>query len=493
MKREILIEHLMGETRLALLEDGELAEMYTERMGQEKLSGNVYVGRVENILPGMNAAFVDIGLEKNGFLYAGDIMLDTRGEAELAARLSSQRIENLLHRGQQILVQVVKEPGGTKGPRVSSHVTLPGRKLVLLPTVRYCGVSKRIEEDEERFRLRSIAEELCAENGMGLIVRTAARDASREELSREFGMLRRLWEGISHLESHVIAPKLIHRDDSLIYRAVRDMLDEDTMAIRTESEEIAKILRAVAETLTPEYAGRIVRHEGDVPLFDLYRVDSQAEKALARKVWLKSGGYLVLDETEALTVIDVNTGKFVGKKSLSETVYRTNCEAAKEIARQLRLRDIGGIIVIDFIDMDLPEQRDSLLEVFRESMKSDRNRTNIAVLTSLGLLEMTRKKVRQPLSKQLMHCCDACGGSGHVPTYETVARKILRDLYRRRDGGVLLVDAPAAAATVLLGIGAPRGVSAYVYPNPARQGEDYEISPADMASLPKKAQMLKQG
>ena len=492
MNKEILIDTLMGETRLALLEDGELAEFYCERRGQEKLSGNIYAGLVENVLPGMNAAFVDIGLRKNAFLCADDILPDARGDAELESRLRGQRIEKAIKKGQQVLVQVIKEPGGSKGPRVSNHVTLPGRKLVLLPTMRYAGVSKRIGDESERGRLRRIAESLCNEAEMGLIVRTAAEGATEDELRQECRTLCRLWEKIANRGSHSRPPQLIHMDGSLPYRAVRDMLDVDTLAVRTDDPEIAGALRSAAGDIAPEWADRIELYTGQTPLFDLYRVDSQVEKALDKQIWLKSGGYLVIDETEALTVVDVNTGKFVGKQSLSETIFRTNQEAAAEIARQIRLRDVGGIVVIDFIDMELPEQRDEVLKVLRESLKSDRNRTNVVGFTGLGLVEMTRKKVRQPLLRQMYRQCSACGGTGMILSAETAARKVLREICRRREAGALLATVSAEVAAELESIGVPVGVQAYVSPDPARHGAEYDISPADLSNLPKRARQLPQ-
>ena len=487
MTREILIETLSGETRLAVLEDGELMELYSERAGQEKLSGNIYVGRVENVLPGMNAAFVDIGMEKNAFLYAGDIQLDARDAQELTRQLSAVKIQQMVRPGQQVLVQVVKEPGGSKGPRISSHVTLPGRLTVLLPTVRYTGVSRRIEEEGERSRLRGFAAKLSEAHGMGMIVRTAAQGADEEALARDYEALIRLWEKIRTRGEHVIAPALLHRDESLAFRAVRDMITPELSAIRTDDEGIYRQLTENTALLAPEISDKIVFSRAETPLFDLYRVDAQAEKALQRHVWLKSGGDLVIDYAEALTVIDVNTGKYVGRKSLADTVFQTNCEAAKEIARQLRLRDIGGIIIIDFIDMEAPEQRQQLLSLLKEYLKNDRTRTNLAGLTSLGLVEMTRKKVRQPVHKLMNHICDACQGSGMVPTYETVARAILRELRRMAAAGsegAMLVKAAPPIATTLWTLEAPPGVRAFACPDEGQTLGEYAITAAQESALP---------
>ncbi|NLD59916.1 MAG: Rne/Rng family ribonuclease [Clostridiales bacterium] len=494
MTKQILIDALCGETTLALLEDGELAELYAESEGREKLTGNIYVGRVENVLPGMNAAFVNIGLEKNAFLYAGDIQLDASDE-ELAERLRLAEIQKLVRPGQTIVVQVIKEPGGTKGPRVSCHITLPGRLSVLLPTVPYVGISRRIEEEGERGRLRGIACSLVADSGAGMIVRTAASGASTEELEADFRSLEGLWETISRRSRHVAAPALLHRDDSLIDRAVRDMLASDVESVRTDDRGVYEQLIEAGRALSQGLLERIVFDRTDVPLFDRYRVRKQAEVALKRRVWLKSGGYLVFDYTEALTIIDVNTGKFVGKRSLSETVFELNCEAAREIARQLRLRDIGGIIVIDFIDMSLQSQREELLSVLRECLKSDRTRTNLAGITSLGLVEMTRKKVRQPIYKQKCHTCPTCQGSGLVPSHEFTARLALSELRGRRAAGdqtPYIVRVAPPIAGILGTIVAPEGGHTYALPAEDIKEDEYQIVPADETALPPKTRLLRQ-
>ena len=368
----------------------------------------------------MNAAFVDIGLDKNAFLYAGDIQI---GDALLAEQLRGARIERLVHSGQTVMVQVVKEPGGSKGPRLSCHITLAGRLAVLLPTVRYVGVSRRIHDEAERERLRAIAEGMAKDFGCGVIVRTAAEGAGADDLRADFEALSRLWENVERRGRHTAAPALLHRDASLVDCAVRDMLCEDVESARTDDEGLFHALQEAAQALTPALAGRVVFDRAQSPLFDRFCVWKQAESALRRHVWLKSGGYLVFDYTEALTVVDVNTGKYVGKRSLSETVFALNCEAAREIARQLRLRDVGGIIIVDFIDMDQHEQREALLDVLRECLRKDRTRTNLVGITGLGLVELTRKKVRQPLCKQKFHACAACQGSGLVPSHEFTARQ----------------------------------------------------------------------
>lgn len=494
MTKKILLESLAGQTTLALLEDGELAELYAERKGFEKLTGNIYVGRVENVLPGMNAAFVNIGLEKNAFLYAGDIQLDTRGEQALEDRLRQAEIRKLVRPGQSVVVQIVKEPGGSKGPRVSCHITLPGRLTVLLPTVKYVGISRRIAEEDERARLREITDRIAVEREVGIIVRTAAQGASEQDLRADLDMQIRLWKEIEKRGRHLNAPALLHRDDSLTDRAVRDMLTEEVECVKTDDPELFRRLQEAASLFAPEYLDRIVLDGEATPLFVRNRVYAQAKKALDRCVWLKSGGYLVFDYTEALTVIDVNTGKYVGKRSLAETVLRTNCEAAREIARQLRLRDLGGIIVIDFIDMDLPEQRETLLEVFREALRADRTRTNLVGITSLGLVEMTRKKVRQPIHKLMTHICPECSGSGLVPSHEALARDILvqiRNLRREGDSAPYLVRASAPVAGMLVNLGAPDGGKVYVHPDPEMPDAEYDLTPVAGTTLPSYVRLLK--
>ena len=494
MSKTILVDRLCGETCLALIEDGALAELYFESKGHEKLTGNIYVGRVENVLPGMNAAFVNIGLDKNAFLYAGDICV---GDAQLAEQLRGARIERLVRPGQTVVVQVAKEPGGNKGPRLSCHITLAGRLTVLLPTVGYVGVSRRIRDEGERERLRLAAEELLAGAfGHGVIVRTAAEGASAEALRADFEALCRLWAAIEQRGEHVAAPALLHRDGSLIDCAVRDMLCEDVESVRTDDDALLDALRETARTLTPAFAARIVLDRAQSPLFDRFCVWKQAESAFRRLVWLKSGGYLVFDYTEALTVVDVNTGKFVGKRSLSETVFALNCEAAREIARQLRLRDVGGIVIIDFIDMDRSQQREALLDVLRECLRKDRTRTNLVGITALGLVELTRKIVRQPLSKHNFHVCGACQGSGLVPSHEFTARLALCEVRRRRmrgDDTPYVVFAAPPVAGMMLKLGAPvnAGVVRVLADETIAEAE-YRFEPFDPNTPPSGAKLLKE-
>ena len=416
MTRVLALERAGGETRLAVLEDGKLCEIYFERGGSAGLRGNIYAGRVQNVLPGMNAAFVDIGMKKNGFLGADDI-------------------DGALKPGKMVVVQVDKEPGGGKGPRLTGRISLPGRFIALLPGIRYAGVSKKIADGAERDRLFAIATRLSAAHGEGIIVRTAGEGASEEELAADFERALADWRRIENEAGHSAAPRLIRADGDLALRAVRDMLGDGVERVRTDDTELYARLRAHAEALAPQFADRIELVRTEAPLFDLLRVDRQLEQAMARRVDLRSGGNLVIDETEALTVIDVNTAKFTGKQSLRETILRLNREAADEIARQLRLRDVGGIVIVDFIDMDSEDDRAALLEHLRGALRSDPNRTNVLGVTALGLVELTRKKERQPLQRRLAHECTACRGTGRVWSHESLAYRAAREIWRRRRGG----------------------------------------------------------
>ncbi len=492
MIKDILIENNSGQTRLALLEDGELSEYYVERNGQEKLAGNIYLGRVENILPGMQAAFVNIGLDKNAFLHAGDILVGSDDQEALQKSLGAQSIKKMLKIGQEIMVQVIKEPGGTKGPRISSHVTLPGRMTVLLPTVEYIGISRRIEAEGERTRLREMAESLCP-SGMGLIIRTAANGASSEELKQDIDYLVHLWNSVRQRAAYSTSPALIHRDESLVYRAVRDMLTDEVRAIYVDNKQQYLSVLTAAEMLSPELSERIVLYQDKELLFDRYRIDTLFNKSMSRRVWLKSGGYLVIDHTEALTVIDVNTGKFVGSKSLTDTIFKINCEAAGEIVRQLRLRDIGGIIIIDFIDMECEEDQTQLLTLMRQLLKGDRTKTNLIGLTGLGLVEMTRKKVHQPIHTLLNRQCSCCQGSGMIASDETVARQVLHELRFRAqmsdEALCWLVKTSAGVAGQLMMIGTSENIRAFVCVD-AALAQSYTIEPSAEHMLPPKTRQI---
>ena len=487
------MERVTDQTRLAVIEEGRLCEMYIERPEAEEPVGNIYLGRVENVLPGMNAAFVDIGLDRNGFLAADDAP-KAMGETFDAASTAQTRIDRLVRPGQSILVQVTKAPTGQKGARLSHLIMLTGRSMVLMPTHRRVGLSRKLTDNSDRDRLCALSESLSGKAGVGLIVRTAAMGCSREAFQREFDALLRLWEDISRRAALGTAPKLLYRGADLALKAVRDELKDRTENLWTDDPALFEHLKSTAQVFAPEYADRVRLHAGEVPLFDLYRVDDQADKALKKRVWLKSGGFLVIEPTEALTVIDVNTGKFTGGKAVEETLFQLNCEAADEILRQLRLRDVGGIIVIDFIDMDLEEHRQALLDRLREGAAADSNRVTVAGMSALGLVELTRKKVRKTLLQQLTHTCPICGGDGSVPSHEALARRIQRAIWRRRrsgDDGAMLVKASGAVVAWLCKLGASGLGQVYVCADDDLMDDEHHIAPLDPKQLPAGIRRLK--
>ncbi|MCK5128642.1 MAG: Rne/Rng family ribonuclease [Clostridiales bacterium] len=430
MERLLISDVIQGQSRVAVMEDDVLVEYYVERSGTEHPAGNIYKGKVVNVLPGLDAAFVDIGLSKNAFLYVGDVALN---DVDFKFRDKGEGlpdIRDVLKVGQELVVQVIKDPLGSKGARVTTHITLPGRMLVLMPTMDYIGVSHRIEDDDERERLKKIAEQLRPE-GMGIIIRTVAQDYSGETFEDEINMQISLWESISKTVNSKTAPAIIHRDSDLLLRTIRDLCSEKTHKFIINNEEEVNRLQDVKSLLAPNWKGSLIYHEGDI--FNDFELESKIDKTFDRRVWLKNGSYLIVDHTEALTVIDVNTGKFVGSNDFRKTIMKTNLDAAKQIARQVRLRDIGGIIIVDFIDMVDDADKDKVVEVLREALVSDRTRTNVVGMTGLGLVEMTRKKIRQRVATLLHMPCPICNGSGRVFTPETVSIKILRQLSRDKD------------------------------------------------------------
>lgn len=439
MNKKIVVDVHHGQIRVALLEGNELVELYMEGEESKRVVGNIYRGKVANVLPGMQAAFVDIGLDKNAFLYVGDINTDKsifefeNNHGELNHNNKVVSIRDIIKEGQEITVQVLKEPIGTKGARVTTHITLPGRYLVLMPTVNYVGVSRRIEDESERQRLKQLAERIKPSD-MGLIVRTAARGRTYEDFIPDMEFLCRLWAKIQQKEWRGKVPRLLYQDEDLIYRTIRDLYtpDIDKFVINSK-EEYKKVLEFI-EVISPNLRDRIELFESQGSIFEYFGIESEIEKVIQKKVWLKNGGYIVIDTTEALTVIDVNTGKFVGSKNLEDTVLKTNLEAAEEIAHQIRLRDIGGIIVIDFIDMEKEEHKQMVLDVLKQAFKKDRTKTNIIGFTGLGLVEMTRKKVRQRLASKLLKPCPYCQGTGRVYSETMVMAKVEKDLERIFNG-----------------------------------------------------------
>lgn len=429
--KEIIIDVGSGQTRVALLENKCLTEIYIERQSNERIIGNIYKGRVENVLPGMQAAFIDIGLEKNAFLYVKDALpnayFDEDDEYVDSKHYKDYQIDGLLKVGQEIMVQIMKEPIDTKGARVTTHITLPGRFAVLMPTIEYIGISRRIESDEERERLKKSAEELKPK-GMGLIVRTATEGCTAEDMSNDVDFLLKLWDTIKQKQKTGVAPRILHRDINIVYRTVRDMFTKDVDRLVINSKECYEKARELIAIISPHLKNKVEYYNKSYDIFEFYQVELQVSKVISRKVWLKCGGYIVIDQTEALTSIDVNTGKFVGTVDLRDTVLKTNIEAAKEIAKQLRLRDIGGIIIIDFIDMPDTGHETAVLEVLKNALKKDRTRTNVLGMTQLGLVEMTRKKVRQRIENILLEPCPYCKGEGRILSSETIVKKIEKEV-----------------------------------------------------------------
>ena len=398
--------------RAAVFEQGNLMDVFEEEGASSHLVGNMYRGRVENVLPGMQAAFVDIGLDKNAFLYVGDAVPSRFEEDEKVDQAAHIRIEHVLKPRQELLVQVIKEPVGSKGARISVNLTLPGRYVVLLPQVSYIGVSRKIQDNNERARLRDLAD-LAKPEGMGVIIRTLAEGIDGDEIAEDIAQLVEIWQAMQPKIPHVSVPGLVHKDVDLISRLVRDWIDQDVEKITVDQDEVALILRKAMKEIEHPAAKQIHVVTGE-DLFTKYGVDDEIRKTLRSKVWLKSGGYLVIQQTEALIVVDVNTGKYVGQRSLEETVVHTNLEAAKEIARQLRLRNLGGIIIIDFIDMTSEENQQKVIEALETACAKDKTKSQVLGLTQLGLVEMTRKKVGQTLAIRYTSPCPTCDGSGRV-------------------------------------------------------------------------------
>jgi len=457
LRKEIVVNAGLREMRAAVLEEQRLVELYIEREESERIAGNIYKGRVANVLPGMQAAFVDIGLERNAFLYVDDA-LDYRNVArdldEPLEKIKLRNIKDLLKPGQQIVVQVTKEAMGTKGARVVTHASLPGRYLVLMPTVDYVGISRRITNEEERNRLKNISRRI-RQKDMGLIVRTVAEGRDEAELAADYQFLVDVWKSIQEKAKRVSAPALLYKDHDLMYRLVRDLCTADVDRFIIDSEPAYKLALDLLGTLAPALKNRVYLYRSGPPIFDAYQIEEQIVQALQRKVWLPSGGYLIIDRTEALTSIDVNTGRYVGSTNLADTVLRTNLEAAAEIARQIRLRDIGGIIILDFIDMDTKEDEQKVLDRLFEEIRPDKSKVNVVGFTGLGLVEMTRKKVRQELGELLHTDCPYCVGTGRVRSEVTIANQIQRDLKRILDAdpqiAAVMVEAHPSVAGYLIG------------------------------------------
>ena len=428
MNEELLVNVTPQETRVAVLASGQVQELLVERAASRGIVGNIYVGKVVRVLPGMQSAFVDVGLERAAFLHVADIFEQRRGAA---AGEPARPIEKLLAEGQPVTVQALKDPIGSKGARLTTQLSLAGRLLVYLPQDPHIGISQRIEGEAGRQALRERLRELVpADEKGGFILRTQAEGASEDELRADLAYLRQLWRDVSERALGAQPPRLVYQDLSLAERVLRDMVGPQTGSVQVDSRENFQKLQAFARAYVPGVAGRLQHYTGDRPLFELHGVEEEIEKALSRRVDLKSGGTLVIDQTEAMTTIDVNTGGYVGQRSFDETVFKTNLEAAQAIARQLRLRNLGGIVVVDFIDMDAPEHRAAVLEEFRRALARDRTRLTLGGFTPLGLVELTRKRTRESLSHVLCEPCAACDGRGEVKTARTVAYEVLREILR---------------------------------------------------------------
>lgn len=461
MGAELVINAASHETRIALIENGTIAELYIERSREKGIVGNIYKGRVIRVLPGMQAAFVDIGLEKAAFLYVADVF-DAIEEYESMLESGSKKedephdeqeagahpeyrplhpIEDLLQEGQELLVQISKEPLGTKGARITSHISLPGRHLVYMPTVDHIGISRRIEDEEERERLREVVERI-KQPGSGYIVRTVSEGKSEEDLVADIQYLSTLWNEITTRKEKAAVPSLLHSDLDVVQKVVRDIVTEQVDRIVVDSKPDYDRIVQFISTFASKMKYAIELYDEEEPIFDHYGLEVEISRALGRKVWLKSGGYIIIEQTEALTAIDVNTGRFVGKHNLEDTILKTNLEAVKEIAYQLRLRNIGGIIIIDFIDMEKEVNREKVFGALEEALKADKSKTNILKISELGLVEMTRKRVRESIGRMMCEPCTYCEGRGYIKSKTTICHEIFRELRRE------MLDIRGTKATV---------------------------------------------
>ncbi len=501
MSSEILINVTFDEVRVGLLENGQLVEFYVERKKDTSLVGNVYKGKVVKVLPGMQSAFVDIGLEKAAFLYVADIKADIESyapfleeedeseEIQIQIQIKKGRqdvpIEDLIQEGQEIIVQVSKDPIGSKGARVTSYVTIPGRYLVLMPGLDHVGISRRITGEDERQRLKDIVDEIRPK-GYGLIIRTASEGEDMEGLRGDLEFLRFIWENIQEKKDRVSAPTLLYSDLDLVFRSVRDLMSQDVERMIIDSRVEYERIKDFVNTYFEKLADRIELYDGPEPLFDAFGVELDIARALGRRVWLKSGGYIVIDQTEAMTVIDVNTGKFVGKENLEDTILKTNLEAVKEIAYQIRLRNLGGIIIIDFIDMEETGNREKLFNAFRDALKRDKAKNTIYNISELGLIQMTRKRVRESLGRTLCNTCPYCEGKGFVLSPRTICFEIFRKIEKMTiaHGARVLITAHPYVAELLSDeesyaveeIEKTRGIEVIIKEDAQLHQENYTIS-----------------
>jgi ribonuclease G len=463
MSEEILVNVTPRETRVAVIENGMLQELHIERGWSRGVVGNIYKGKVKRVMPGMQAAFVEIGLDRAAFIHASDIARSLQaagvaadavaGNAEVAVPPLVPPVTDLLREGQDIVVQVVKDPIGSKGARLTTQISIPSRYLVLLPQSRVIGISARIEDEDERARLKALVGELAlAGSQHGYIVRTNAEGQPSEALAEDIAYLGRAWALVEQTVSTAGVGTAVYEDLSLPMRAVRDLIRRDVEKVKVDSHETCERLRSFAAQYMPDLAEKIEHYSGERPVFDLYGVEDEIQRALDKEVPLKSGGYLVIDQTEAMTTVDVNTGSFLGQRNLEETVYRTNLEAAQSVARQLRLRNLGGIIIIDFIDMHDAEHRRQVLRTLEKSLLKDHAKTTVYDFSPLGLVEMTRKRTVESLERQLSERCHECGGRGMLKTAETVTYEVFREIVRAvrqfESARLLVIASPKIVARI---------------------------------------------
>ena len=511
MYKQIIINVAEHETRVALLEDGTIAEFFIERGDGSDIAGNIYKGKVQRVLPGMQAAFVDIGLHQAAFIYVDDVLEENirefedlfkakyenlnnfeeedQQEQEIKATVGvtskSSIIEDLITEGQDMLVQVVKSPLGTKGARISSYASLPGRFLVLMPTSGHIGISRRIEDTHERERLKESVSSLRTDN-LGYIVRTAAEGITAEKLSYEMGFLKNLWNNIKQRYERAPSPSLLHQELTVSLRAVRDLLLQEAERLIIDDKRGYEAILSFLDTFMPSLKDSVALYESAEPIFDAYNLEGDIGRALKRKVWLKSGGYIVIEHTEALVAIDVNTGRYVGKYNLEETITKTNLEAVKEIAYQIRLRDIGGIIIIDFIDMERQSNQERVFNALKEAFKKDRSKTHVLPMSEMGLIQMTRKRIRKPLTRILSEPCGYCDGEGYVVSKKTICYDIYRGLLREAqdmqgERFTLRVNPEIAELlheeekNLIVSLEKKIGKRIVIYPNPKLHMEEFDI------------------
>jgi ribonuclease G len=440
MHRKILINAVGHETRVAILEDDQLVELMHDRPDRDRIVGDVYLGRVEAVLPGIQAAFVDIGTDQAGFLHASDVRVPDGEDGEEGGEQGNggrryPPIQDVVSKGDEILVQVTKEPIGSKGPRVTSEISFPGRFLVYMPYSDHVGVSRKIEDEKERDRLRDLGRELLEKGPGGVIIRTVGEELNRETFDRELSSLRERWDKILRRAESMKAPALVYQEAKLTSGIVRDLFSEKIDQVVVDSAELVQEIKSYLGRMSPGLLDRVTHYTGELPLFDEFEIEEEVRRAFQRRVGLPSGGHIVIDHTEALVAIDVNTGRYTGKKDPKETVLRTNLDAAKEICRQLRLRDVGGIIVCDFIDMEDKEYRDRVVHEMKSHLGRDRARWKVFGISELGLLEMSRQRVRPSLFQAMTEPCPSCDGTGRVLSPETVVRRIERAVRRAGTSG----------------------------------------------------------